>query len=293
MKLTDFDIYRDILKEKSGLAINTEKSYLLDSRLGPVARKWGFASIDAMTTALRGIPDKALVNDIVEAMTTNETSFFRDTRPFDIFRDHVLPYIKDKRASQKKLRLWCAAASTGQEPYTISMVLTEKEISMPGWRFEITATDISNEVLEQARKGIYTQFEVQRGLPIQLLLKYFTQLEENKWQINEPIRKMVQYKYFNLLDSMAALGKFDVIFCRNVLIYFDEPTKKAAMEKMAGQLEKDGFFFLGGAETVLGLTDAFVPLPDHRGLYVLKDSPHLAAKAPPVSAAPPLAKSAV
>jgi chemotaxis protein methyltransferase CheR len=279
MKLTDFDIYRDLLKEKSGLSLGQDKSYLLESRLGPVAKKWGFDSLDSMTLKLRGVPDKAMINDIVEAMTTNETSFFRDTRPFDMFRDVVIPYMKNARTSRKKLRIWCAAASSGQEPYTLAILLKEAAAQLPGWSFEIIGTDISNDILALAREGVYSQFEVQRGMPIMLLMKYFTQ-NGDKWKINDDIRKMVKYEYFNLLDPMTKFGKFDIIFCRNVLIYFDEKTKGKVLENMARQIEDDGFLFLGGAETVLGITDAFKPVPDKRGIYAVSKSPHLAASAP-------------
>jgi len=288
MKLTDFDIYSNLLKEQSGLVINEDKVYLLESRLNPVAKKWGYNSLETMTIALQGVPDKALVIDIVEAMTTNETSFFRDTRPFDMFRDHLLTYMQSARAKKKKLRIWCAAASSGQEPYTISMILKEAAAQFPGWTFEIVATDISNDILEQAREGVYTQFEVQRGLPIQLLMKYFTQQEDNqKWQINEDIRKMVTYKYFNLLAPMTAMGTFDIIFCRNVLIYFDETTKGKVLDEMAKHIEPDGFLMLGGAETVMGITESFVAVPEKRGVYSLKDSLH-AAK--PAAATQPLSR---
>jgi chemotaxis protein methyltransferase CheR len=274
MKITDFDLYKDLLKERSGLVLTQDKSYLLESRLNPIAKKWGFESLDAMTMALQGVPDPALIIDIIEAMTTNETSFFRDSRPFETFKDTVLAYMKNARGSRKKVRIWCAAASSGQEPYTLAMLLKEAAPEFPGWSFEIYASDISNDILDQAREGKYTQFEVQRGLPIQFLMKYFTQ-DGDKWQINDDIKKMVKYDYFNLLEPMTRLGMFDVIFCRNVLIYFDEITKGGVLEKMAVQLEKDGFLFLGGAETVLGITEAFKPVPDKRGLYATEGSPHL------------------
>ena len=274
MRITDFEIYRDLLKQKSGLILTPDKSYLLDSRLNPVAKKHGYASIEAMTDVLRAVPPKDLINDIVEAMTTNETSFFRDTRPFDVFKGHVLPYFRGKTGRPKKLRIWSAAASSGQESYSLSMLLKEEQPSLPGWQFEIVATDISHQILDQAKEGLFTQFEVQRGLTIQLLMKYFTQ-DGDRWQLNDEIRKMVKYDYFNLLDPMAKLGTFDIIFCRNVLIYFDEQTKGMVLDKMAQQIEKDGFLFLGGAETVLGITNSFKPIPDRRGLYAVEGSPLL------------------
>lgn len=283
MKLTDFDTYSDLLKKQSGLVLSEDKVYLLESRLNPVAKKWGYNSLETMTIALQGVPDKNLIVDIVEAMTTNETSFFRDTRPFDMFRDHLLTYMKEARSSKKRLRIWCAASSSGQEPYTLSMILKEAEATYPGWNFDIVATDISHEILDQAREGIYTQFEVQRGLPIQLLMKYFTQLDDQKWQLNEDIRKMVKYSYFNLMDPMATMGMFDIILCRNVLIYFDEQTKGKVLEEMAKHIEPDGFLMLGGAETVMGITDAFAAVPDKRGVYARKDSPHLSGSTAPAA----------
>ncbi len=276
MNITDFDIYRDILKGKSGLVLSADKSYLIESRLGPVAKKWGYDTLDAMTHVLRGVPSQDLVNDIVEAMTTNETSFFRDTKPFDIFKNTVLPYYKNKPGHNKRMRIWCAAASSGQEPYSLAMTIKEEAVHMPGWQFEIVATDISHEILEQAREGLYTQFEVQRGLPITHLMKYFTQ-NGDKWMINDDVKNMIQFKYFNLLDSMTTLGQFDVVFCRNVLIYFDQPTKKDVMERAHNQMADDAFFFLGGAETVLGITDVFKGVPDCRGLYAKSASGHVVA----------------
>lgn len=273
MRVRDFEVYRNILKNTSGLVINEDKSYLLESRLNPVAKKWGYPSLEAMAIALQGVPDQKLVTDVVEAMTTNETSFFRDQRPFERFKSIILPKLMEKRIHDRQLKIWCAAASSGQEPYSLSMLLKEEGSKLAGWNINILATDISKEILAQAEKGLYSQFEVQRGLPIQLLMKYFTQSDE-KWQISNEIRNMVKYQYFNLLDSMAGLGTFDVIFCRNVLIYFDEADKRKILESMARQLTPDGFLVLGGAETVLGLTDALTTFPDERGLYVRSDGEH-------------------
>lgn len=276
MNITDFDIYKDMLKARSGLVLTQDKSYLIESRLNPIAKKWGYENLGAMTNVLRGVPPADLINDIVEAMTTNETSFFRDIKPFDILKNTVLPYFRDKNPASKRLRIWCAASSSGQEPYSIAMTLKEEAAKMPGWTYEIVATDISHEILAQAKEGVYTQFEVQRGLPITHLMKYFTQQEE-KWAISSEIKNMIEFKYFNLLESMAAMGKFDVIFCRNVLIYFDQPTKKDVMERFTNQMNDDGLLFLGGAETVIGITDAFKAVPDNRGLYAKAQSRHIAA----------------
>src|SRR3989338_4817636 len=269
MKVADFELYKSLLYDKSGLVITPDKSYLLDSRLTPIAKKWNYPTLDMMTLQLRAIPDPKLVKDIVEAMTTNETSFFRDTKPFTLFQETILPHMLQTRAAKKTARIWCAACSSGQEPYSLSMILKDMEAKLKGWRFEIIATDLSEDILAQARKATYSQFEVQRGLPIQYLMKYFTQVGEIFHQIlKEDIKSMVKFSTFNLLDDMSRMGQFDIIFCRNVLIYFDEKTKGGILGKMEKLLDKDGFLLLGGAETVLGITDKFVPMPDKRGLYI-------------------------
>ena len=285
MRLGDFDFYKDLLMEKSGLSLTQDKSYLLDSRLTPVARKWNYATLEVMTVAMRGVPPSDLVKDVVEAMTTNETSFFRDTKPFDQFRDVIIPHLVKTRGANKRVRIWCAASSTGQEPYSLSMLIKENAAKMPGFTFEIIATDISTEVIESARKAEYTQFEVQRGLPIQLLVKYFEQ-RGDRWCLKNDIKSMVQFKYFNLLESMAMLGKFDIIFCRNVLIYFDRETKAKVLKNMSGLIPDDGFLMLGGAETVLGITDAFKPLEGTRGIYVKPTCPPIAVPVAPAAVAP-------
>jgi chemotaxis protein methyltransferase CheR len=271
MRIADFDLYKDLLKQKSGLTLTPDKTYLLDSRLTPIAKKWDLASIDELTDSLRGVPEPDMVNDVVEAMTTNETSFFRDNRPFDTFKELILPYLLEKRTTQRNFRVWSAASSSGQEAYSLAMLLKESSTPLAGWNIEILGTDISNEIVAQAERGEYTQFEVQRGLPIQLLMKYFEQTGD-KWQLNKEIRDLVKFKYFNLLDTMSMLGTFDVVFCRNVLIYFDDETKADVLRRIEAQLAPDGFLLLGGAETVLGITDAFKPLEGYRGLYVKANS---------------------
>lgn len=273
MKLTVFDTYADLLKEKSGLSLTEDKSYLLESRLAPIAKKWNHPSVESLASTLKDSPSPQIVNDIVEAMTTNETFFFRDTRPFDIFKSVVVPYMREKRAAQRQLKIWAAAASSGQEPYSIAMILQELS-EFSSWNIDILGTDISKDILEQAKEARYTQFEAQRGLPIQLLMNYFTQNNE-RWDLNDVIKRMVRYEQFNLLDSPSRFGTFDVIFCRNVLIYFDAPTKTKVFQKLSQQLSPDGFLFLGGAETVLGLTDEFKPVPNQRGLYAKAYSVHI------------------
>jgi chemotaxis protein methyltransferase CheR len=261
----DYEYLRKILKEQSGLDLSADKQYLIESRLLPLARKAGLPGISELVQKMRGgsIP---FISQVVEAMTTNETFFFRDEVPFDHFRESIMPEIMRARASRKSIRIWCAAGSTGQEPYSLAMCLREMGATLSGWRLEILATDLSQEVIEKSKAGIYSQFEVQRGLPIHMLVKYFKQTGE-LWQINADIRGMVQHRQLNLLHDFSQLGVFDVIFCRNVLIYFDQETKVNIFNRLAKVIEADGFLVLGAAETVVVLTDAFKPFPERRGLY--------------------------
>jgi chemotaxis protein methyltransferase CheR len=277
----DYEYLRKVLKDHSGLDLSADKQYLIESRLLPLARKCGMAGIGDLVQKMKG-GSASHVAQVVEAMTTNETFFFRDKVPFDHFRDSIMPEILKARAGRKSVRIWCAAGSTGQEPYSLAMCLKEMSAALAGWRVEIIATDLSQEVLEKSKAGIYSQFEVQRGLPIQFLLKYFKQSGEF-WQINADIRAMVQHRQLNLLHDFSVLGGFDVIFCRNVLIYFDQDTKINIFNRLAKSLEADGFLVLGAAETVVGLTDTFKPYPEKRGLY----RPNGARTAAPAATAMP------
>ncbi|MFL6827713.1 MAG: CheR family methyltransferase [Bradyrhizobium sp.] len=260
----DYEYLRKLLKERSGLDLSSDKQYLVESRLVPLARKAALQGIPELVQKMKAGGD-ALITEVVEAMTTNETFFFRDKIPFDHLRETILPSLVRARASRQTLRIWCAASSTGQEPYSVAMCVKEFA-GLAGWRVEILATDLSQEVLEKSKAGIYSQFEVQRGLPIQMLVKYFTQVGE-LWQLNPDIRAMVQHRQLNLLQDFSHLGKFDVIFCRNVLIYFDQDTKAAIFERLARMIEPDGVLMLGAAESVVGISEAFKPYSDRRGLY--------------------------
>lgn len=270
----DYDFLRRFLKDRSGLDLSDDKQYLIESRLIPIARKAGLDGLSGLVEALRQGQDVLSVS-VVEAMTTNETFFFRDKVPFEQFREFIIPDLMKKAASRKSLRIWCTASSTGQEPYSLAICLKEMGPILAGWRIEILATDLSVGVLEKAKSGIYTQFEVQRGLPIQMLVKYFKQIGD-LWQINPEIRAMVQHRQLNLLHDISHLGMFDLIFCRNVLIYFDQATKIQTLKRLAAALNEDGILALGAAETVIGLSDVFRPCSDRRGLYL----PNRASSAP-------------
>lgn len=279
MTPVDFDFLRKLLKDRSGLVLAAEKQYLAESRLLPLARRRGLETLTQLIAQLRTQAPSALASEVVDAMTTNETFFFRDKIPFDLLRDTMMPALIRARAHTKRIRIWCTAASTGQEPYSIAMTLKAMGERLTGYRVDILATDIAGEVVERGKAGVYSQFEVQRGLPVQMLVRHFTQTGE-QWQIAPEIRDMVQFRPLNLLNDFAPLGMFDIVFCRNVLIYFDQPTKNGVLERIARQMPEDGYLVLGAAETVVGLTDALKPVADKRGLYV----PNAEARRPAVRA---------
>ena len=265
MTPVEYEYLQKLLKERSGLVLSADKQYLVESRLIPLARRSGLTGISDLVAKMKTGAEPLIVA-VVEAMTTNETFFFRDKVPFDHFRETIMPMMLEARKNRRSIRIWCAASSTGQEPYSLAMILKEMGASLSGWRTEIVATDLSQEVLEKSKSGIFSQFEVQRGLPIQMLVKHFSQINET-WQLSPEIRAMVQFKQLNLLHDFSSLGTFDIIFCRNVLIYFDQDTKVNVFNRLAKVIEPDGFLVLGAAETVVGLSAGFNPYPERRGLY--------------------------
>ena len=263
----DFDFMAGLLKQRSGLSITPDKTYLLETRLLPLARAAGIKDIPHMIKQLRAEPSGALAHQAVEAMTTNESMFFRDSKPFEHLSNIVFPAMK--AAGKNRIRILSAACATGQEPYSIAMLLKEEMAKYPGLTAEILATDIAEKVLERARTGLYSQFEVQRGLPITLLMKYFTQAPNAMWQISESVKSMVKFAPANLLAPLTANGRFDIIFCRNVLIYFDTDTKTDVLNRLAAIMNPPGYLFLGGAEGTHGLGSKFMPHGDNRGLFTL------------------------
>jgi chemotaxis protein methyltransferase CheR len=266
MKGQNFALFARVLKERSGLVVTADKAYLLESRLVPVARKHGLTSVEALAGALRANEGAPLVRDVVEAMTTNESFFFRDNKPFEQFRTVVLPALLKARAGSRTLRIWSAACAAGQEPYSLAIILAEESRMLGGWHVTLVASDLSSAMVARAKAAHYSHFEVQRGLPLKYLVRYF-EPEGEGWQLRPEIRRMVQFRVANLLDDLSCLGRFDAIFCRNVLIYFDQTTKRGLLDRMARMLPRDGFLVLGGAETTLGVSDCFAPIADQRGLY--------------------------
>lgn len=262
----DFDYLRRMLHSRSGLSLGPDKRYLADSRLAILCRRKGIEHLDQLMRQLRHGNDAALEKAVVEAMTTNETLFFRDTTPFDLFRDVIMPAKLDANAATRTLRIWCAAVSSGQEAYSLAMILDDMADRLAGWHVEILGTDISSDVVEKARAGLYSQFEIQRGLPIRMLLKHFRK-DGDRWRISDRLRAMVDIRQHNLLDAADHLGPFDVIFCRNVLIYFDIPTKTRVLSSIARRLAPDGVLLLGATETVIGLPTSLISDGTYRSLY--------------------------
>jgi chemotaxis protein methyltransferase CheR len=276
----DYAFISDLRKKQSGLALGPGKEYLLESRLPSVAVTYGHDDIGALMKALRAMPSKQLVKHVCDAMTTNETMFFRDGKPFVTLEKELLPAAaKRAKALGRPVRIWCAASSTGQEPYTIAMIVAQMEAQLAGVRVEITATDYSSAALARAKAGIYNQFEVQRGLPVQLLMKYFKPHAEG-FELVPEIRNRVTYQEINLLDPFPVSWQFDIIFCRNVLIYFDVPTQKDIIDRMARILTPGGGLFLGGTESTLGITESVVRVTGNAGGLFCKPGDvqhHLAA----------------
>jgi chemotaxis protein methyltransferase CheR len=266
-----FAFLAGLVKQRSGGVIGPDQSYMLETRLAPLLKREGLATLEALALRLRSPGAEALAQEMTELLTTNESSFFRDTRPFEHLRS-LLPVLHRARPPGVPIRLWSAACSNGQEAVSMAIVIAELGEADPGLRsrrFEIIGTDITAAVVERARAGIYTQFEAQRGLPIRTLMKRFTQEEGGRWKTRPDIAGLCRFQQANLLSDLRGLGRFDMIFCRNVLIYFDPPTKSRVLAALAEQMTPDGALVLGAAETALGLTEKWRPHPTERGVYGL------------------------
>ena len=265
---TEFSYLQTLIKSRSGIDLREDKLYLFESRLLPVASQHGHKSLSSFVGWLmQNPPMEAMMQEMIEAMTTNESMFFRDTKPFQHLKDVVLKELH-ARAPNKPLSFWCAACSSGQEPYSIAMLVQENQALFGGRLVSILATDIDKQILAKAREGIYNQFEVQRGLPMPYLLKYFAQLPENRWQLQETVRSKVNFKHHNLMGNARHHGSFDVVFCRYVLIYFDDVTKNLVLSHIAEVMPKGGYLFLGSAETLPVGNTSFIPHAIERSIYV-------------------------
>ncbi len=262
----EFNYIRGLVKERSALLLERGKEYLVEARLDALARQEGFESLRNLIDDLRAHPSTDLHRKVVEAMMTHETSFFREIRVFDMFRKTVMPQILSARARQRSLHFWCAACSGGQEPYSFAMLMREHFPALRSWNVKFIASDISRATLARARAGRYTQLEVNRGLPANLLVKYFHKCGA-EWEIVPEIRSMVDFREINLIRPWPSLGRMDGIFLRNVLIYLDAETKKNILARAAQLLDKGGFVLLGAAETTANIDDSFEPVPSDGAVY--------------------------
>jgi chemotaxis protein methyltransferase CheR len=253
---SEFDFIRGFIKSKSGILLEEGKEYLVEARLAVVARHAKLESIDALVNKLKSSPGDPLHKLVVEAMTTNETSFFRDIHPFEALKKIVVPALVASRGASRSLSIWCGASSTGQEPYTIAMTLRECLPKPDEWKVTFIATDISSEMVKRSREGKYNQIEVNRGLPASLLVKYFEK-QGLDWQIKQPLRSMIDFREMNLLQPWKNIPPMDIVFMRNVLIYFDNDAKRDILRRIRGVLKPDGYLFLGCAETTMSLDESF------------------------------------
>jgi chemotaxis protein methyltransferase CheR len=262
----DISFLAQLVRRRSGLVLPAHKAHLIEGRLATVMRRFGFRTPDALIQELRHGRD-TLARAVTEAMTTNESSFFRDRAAFEQFRDIVLPRLLEARIASRRLRIWCAACAAGQEAYSVAMLLDDQKLAAKGWAIDLIATDLSAEMIARAEDGLYSHFEVQRGLAIRRLVANFDQDGDN-WRVHENLRRMVSFRQFNLLDSYGWLDDLDVVFCRNVLMYFDQKTKVSVIEKIAEMLMPDGALLLGHTENLNGLSNAFVSVDRAPDIYV-------------------------
>lgn len=262
----DFDYLRQLVRQHSAVVLDADKEYLAELRLGKLAISAGFDSISALVAYLRTQPFGNLHFRVIESLVTTETSFFRDVSPFEALKNAVLPELIERRKQARSLNIWCAACSSGQEPYSIAMLVCEEFPMLLNWNLQLIASDFSSEMLERSRQGRYTQLEIRRGLAKSLRDKYFYQ-QDNQWQIASNIRQMVKFQQINLIDCWSLLPAMDIIFLRNVLIYFDTETKKTILTKVKRFLKPDGYLFLGGSETTLNLDDSFKRVQIHKSVF--------------------------
>ena len=254
------------LADRIGLLVDPAKRHAIEARLQPLLAAGGLSSIAELTQRLSEGGDPALLDRIIDVMVTCETLFFRDRKPFEAMRETILPYLRQTRAAERRIRIWSAACATGQEPYSLAMLLDEQMRDFAGWRIDLIASDVSEAAIETARSGRYSQFEVQRGLPTPLLLRHF-QRDADVWRINEHMRARVDFRRANLVEDFGRFGAFDIVFCRNVLMYMDVERRRDILRRMTRVLADDGYLVLGAAETIVGLSQEFEPAPDCAGLF--------------------------
>lgn len=260
----DFQFVSDFVRKRTAIVLEEEKTYLVETRLSALARREGIESLEVLIGYLRGRNPNGLEEKVVDAMTTNETSFFRDVHPFEALKNDILPRAIERNAASKRIAIWCAASSSGQEPYTIAMLIREKFPELADWNLTFIASDISDEMLERCRRGVYSQLEVNRGLPATYLVKYFEK-DGAEWRIREDIRMMIDFRQVNLIGDWPFMPRLDIVFIRNVLIYFDVDTKRKILGGIRERMVPGGVLFLGGAETTMNIDPAYVRMKLERG----------------------------
>lgn len=265
----EYDIIRSFLLKASGHSLEDDKFYLVQARLLPIVKEEGLRDLSQLAQKIQNGSNLSLCRKVIEAMTVNETYFFRDKVPFDNIEKYIIPEILERNQKNKSFKIWCAASSTGQEPYSLAIILDQYNKQFSGWNIQICATDLSNQALETAQKGLYSHFEVQRGMPINYLLRYFSQHKDH-WQINDYIKSKVQFKQFNLMDSFEHIGQFDLILCRNVMIYFNINQKKEVLRKFESCLTYNGFMIIGSSESLIGLNSKYQSHKESKHIYVIK-----------------------
>lgn len=272
MDSADFEFLCEFLKRRSGLVLTPDKISIAKNKLAPVARRFGFRKTDALLAELRYEPEE-LSRAVTEAVTVNESSFFRDKACFDHVRGTILPQLVHARAAAKRLRIWCAATSSGQEAYSLAILLDEMGLADQGWKIDLIATDLSSEMIARARDGRYFDYEIARGMPTQTLLKYFTE-GGNQWCVSDRLRRVVSFRPFNLLDSFGWLGRLDLVFCRNVLLYFDAQEKLQTLDRLSRIIASDGFLVTGTSDVMAG--ENFIPVENARGVFTISRAAALA-----------------
>lgn len=273
MNSADFEFLSGFLKRRSGFVLAPGKAGIVKNKLEPVAQRFGFRKVDALLAELRHEPEE-LSRAVTEAMTVNESSFFRDRACFDYVKSAIVPALMKVRANARRLRIWCAAASSGQEAYSLAILLDEMKLIESGWKIDLIATDLSSEMVARARDGLYLDYEVARGLPVQLLLQYFTQ-SGNHWRVHDRLRRMVSFRPFNLLDSFGWLGQIDLVFCRNVLLYFDAQERFYTLERLSRTLAPDGYLALGATDECT--SSSFAAVGRVRGIFMRTNAARLAS----------------
>jgi chemotaxis protein methyltransferase CheR len=263
----------EFISQRIGVSVDIRRQSAIESRLAPVLAEYGLKDLRELATRLRAGADAELADRTIDAMVTCETLFFRDRAPFAAMRSLMLPKLREARSGSRMLRIWSAACATGQEPYSLAMMLDEQARNLSGWRVDLIASDISRAALAIATAGCYSQFEVQRGLPTPLLLRHFAK-EQDGWRINEHLRASVDFRRVNLTEDFAKLGRFDIILCRNALMYMDVERRCDVLRRLSRQLAPDGYLMLGATETVIGLGVDLVPTPDHIGLFTRAQVDH-------------------